>query len=398
MLIGIVGKPSCGKSTFFKAATLAEVEIASYPFTTIKPNHAVGFVKVKDPAREFGKVSNPRMGYILGEWRFVPVDLIDVAGLVPGAHEGKGLGKEFLNDLNQADALIHIIDVAGSINERGESVEPGSYDPADDVAFLEEELDYWYLDIMRKGWERFIRQAQQEKRPIAAALERQLSGLRVTEEMAKQAIREVELNPEEPAMWPEAKLLTLASILRRRSKPMMIAANKVDLPGAWENYERLKREFPHYHIVPCSADFELALREASKHGVISYIPGERTFTIKNEEGLNEKQKAALGVLRGFLEERGSTGVQEVLNHAAFDLLKYKPVFPGGVGKLEDSDGHVLPDCLLMPPQATALELAYRIHTDFGRHFVKAINYRTKLLMAKEHVLAPGDIVEIMATK
>jgi len=398
MLIGIVGKPSCGKSTFFKAATLAEVEIASYPFTTIKPNHAVGFVKVKDPAREFGKVSNPRMGYILGEWRFVPVDLIDVAGLVPGAHEGKGLGKEFLNDLNQADALIHIIDVAGSINERGESVEPGSYDPADDVAFLEEELDYWYLDIMRKGWERFIRQAQQEKRPIAAALERQLSGLRVTEEMAKQAIREVELNPEEPAMWPEAKLLTLASILRRRSKPMMIAANKVDLPGAWENYERLKREFPHYHIVPCSADFELALREASKHGVISYIPGERTFTIKNEEGLNEKQKAALGVLRGFLEERGSTGVQEVLNHAAFDLLKYKPVFPGGVGKLEDSDGRVLPDCLLMPPQATALELAYRIHTDFGRHFVKAINYRTKLLMAKEHVLAPGDIVEIMATK
>ena len=398
MLIGIVGKPSCGKSTFFKAATLAEVEIASYPFTTIKPNHAVGFVKVKDPAREFGKVSNPRMGYILGEWRFVPVDLIDVAGLVPGAHEGKGLGKEFLNDLNQADALIHIIDVAGSINERGESVEPGSYDPADDVAFLEEELDYWYLDIMRKGWERFIRQAQQEKRPIAAALERQLSGLRVTEEMAKQAIRELELNPEEPAMWPEAKLLALASILRRRSKPMMIAANKVDLPGAWENYERLKREFPHYHIVPCSADFELALREASKHGVISYIPGERTFTIKNEEGLNEKQKAALGVLRGFLEERGSTGVQEVLNHAAFDLLKYKPVFPGGVGKLEDSDGHVLPDCLLMPPQATALELAYRIHTDFGRHFVKAINYRTKLLMAKEHVLAPGDIVEIMATK
>jgi ribosome-binding ATPase YchF (GTP1/OBG family) len=216
--------------------------------------------------------------------------------------------------------------------------------------------------------------------------------------MAKQAIKELELNPEEPAMWPEAKLLALASLLRQRSKPMMIAANKVDLPGAWENYERLKREFPHYHIVPCSADFELALREASKHGVIAYVPGEKIFTIKNENILNEKQKGALGRLREFLETRRTTGVQEVLNHAVFDLLKYKPIFPGGVAKLEDSEGRVIPDCFLMPAEATALDFAFRLHTDFGKNFVKAINVRTKLPMAKEHVLAPGDIVEIMATK
>ena len=398
MLIGIVGKPSCGKSTFFKAATLAEVEIASYPFTTIKPNHAVGFVRVRDPARDFGKVSNPRMGFVLGEWRFAPVDLIDVAGLVPGAHEGKGLGKEFLNDLNQADALIHVIDVSGSVNEKGENVPLGSYDPANDVAFLEEELDYWYLDLMKKGWEKFIRQAQQEKRPIAAALEKQLSGLRVTEEIAKQAIKELGLDPEQPAGWPEGKLLPLASILRRRTKPMMIAANKADLPGAWENYERLKQKFPHYHIVACSADFELALREASKHGVISYIPGEKAFTLKNESSLNEKQKGALGALRTFLETRGSTGVQEVLNHAVFELLRYKPIFPGGVGKLEDSEGRVIPDCFLMEPDATALDFAFRLHTDFGKNFVKAINVKTKMPIGKDHVLEPGSIVEIMATK
>ena len=398
MLIGIVGKPSCGKSTFFKASTLAEVEIANYPFTTIKPNHAVGFVKVKDPARDFGKVSNPRMGFVLGEWRFAPVDLIDVAGLVPGAHEGKGLGKEFLNDLNQADALIHVIDVSGSVNERGENVPLGSYDPAGDVAFLEEELDYWYLDLMKKGWEKFIRQAQQERRPIAAALEKQLSGLRVTEEIAKQTIKELGLDPEQPASWPEEKLLPLASSLRRKTKPMMIAANKADLPGAWENYERLKKQFPTYHIVACSADFELALREASKHGVITYVPGERSFTIKNEASLNEKQKLALNALQQFLLQRGSTGVQEVLNHAVFDLLKYKPIFPGGVGKLEDSEGRVIPDCFLMPPEATALDFAFRLHTDFGKNFVKAINVKSRLPMAKDHVLAPGDIVEIMATK
>ncbi len=398
MLVGIVGKPSCGKSTFFKAATLAEVEIANYPFTTIKPNHAVGFVKVKDPAQAFGKVSNPRMGYVQGVWRFVPVDLIDVAGLVPGAHTGQGLGKEFLNDLNQADALIHVIDVSGSVNEKGEPVAPGSYDPAADIRFLEEELDYWYLDIMKKGWDRFVRQAQQEKRPMAQALEKQLSGLRVTEELAKQAMKELALDPARPASWTDEQLLGLASALRKKSKPMMIAANKADVPGAWESYERLKEEFADYHIVACSAELELALKEAAKHGLIGYVPGEKAFTLTDESKLNEKQRQGMAFIGKFLGERGSTGVQEVLNHAVFELLRYKPVFPGGVGKLEDSEGRVIPDCFLMEPDATALDFAYRLHTDFGKNFIKAINVRTKLPMAKDHVLEPGAIVEIMASK
>jgi len=397
MLVGIVGKPSCGKSTFFKAATLAEVDIANYPFTTIKPNHAVGFVRMPDPAKQFGKKSNPRVGFVMGDWRFAAVDLIDVAGLVPGAHEGKGLGKEFLNDLNQADALVHVIDVSGSINDRGEPVDLGSYDPVNDVKFLEEELDYWYLDIMKKGWDRFVRQSQQEKKPIANALERQLSGLRVTEEIAKQAIRDLNLNPEQPMLWTDENLLALASLLRKRTKPMMIAANKADVKGAWENYERLKQTFPDYHIVPCSAELELALREASKHNVIDYIPGEKSFTIKNEQ-LNDRQKQGLQFIKQFMDSHGSTGVQEVLNHAVFELLKYKPIFPGGVSKLEDSNGNVIPDCFLMPPETTALDFAFRLHTDFGKNFIKAINVKTKMPIGKDHILAPGDIVEIMANK
>ena len=396
MLVGIVGKPSCGKSTFFKAATLADIEIANYPFTTIKPNHAVGFVKVKDPAREFGKRSDPRVGFVHGDWRFVAVDLIDVAGLVPGAHEGLGLGKEFLNDLNQADALIHVIDVSGSVNEKGEPVAAGSYDSANDVAFLETELDHWYLDIMKKGWEKFVRQAMQEKRPIAAALEKQLSGLRVTEEMAKKTIKELDLDPERPDSWTDEQLLAVAKGLRTRSKPMMIAANKVDKVGAWEQYENLKDKFPEYHIVPCSAELELALKEAQKHGIIEYIPGEQEFTNKKE--VNEKQKAGLDFIQEFLEKRGGTGVQEVLNHAVFELLGYKPIFPGGVGKLEDSDGNVIPDCFLMEPAATALDFAFKLHTDFGKNFVKAINVRTKLPVGKDHILEPGSIIEIMTSK
>ncbi|MBU1112032.1 MAG: 50S ribosome-binding GTPase, partial [Nanoarchaeota archaeon] len=181
MFIGIVGKPSCGKSTFFKAATLAEVDIANYPFTTIKSNVGVAYLKQKDVAREFGKVSNPRDGYVLGEYRFIPVKLVDVAGLVPGAHKGHGMGLQFLDDLRQADVLIHVIDVAGTTNEKGETVEPGSYNPVEDIKFLETELDMWYLGILNKGWVKFARQVIQEKAKITVALAKQLSGLKVTE-------------------------------------------------------------------------------------------------------------------------------------------------------------------------------------------------------------------------
>ena len=142
MLVGVVGKPNVGKSTFFKAATLVEAETAPYPFTTIKANEGVGFVRVTDVAKEFNVKSNPKHGYVLKDERFVPVKMLDVAGLVPGAHLGKGLGNKFLDDLRQADVLIHVIDASGSTNEKGEIVKAGSYDPCNDVKFLEDELDY----------------------------------------------------------------------------------------------------------------------------------------------------------------------------------------------------------------------------------------------------------------
>src|SRR3989344_7203991 len=175
MLIGCVGKPSVGKSTFFKAATLAEAEIANYPFTTIKPNRGMGFVKMECIDKHFNKQCNPREGYCVEHNRFVPIEMLDVAGLVPGAHLGLGRGNQFLDDLRQADALIHVIDVSGSVNEKGESVEPLSYDPAEDIKFLEIELDMWYLGILQKGWDKFARQLQQERGKVSAALAKQLS-------------------------------------------------------------------------------------------------------------------------------------------------------------------------------------------------------------------------------
>ena len=398
MLIGIVGKPSSGKSTFFKASTLAEVEIANYPFTTIKPNHGTGFVKVDCVDKEFNVKCNPKFGYCIGGKRFVPVDMLDVAGLVPGAHEGKGMGSEFLNDLNQADALIHIIDISGSTDEKGEEVPTLSYDPANDIRFLETELDMWYLRLIKKGWEDFVKKTVQEKTELHKALVKHLSGLGVTETLVESLLKKLNVD-DDMKKWDDRILKGIAIELRKKTKPMIIACNKIDVPGAEKNFEKLKKEFKDYILIPCSAESELALREAAKRDLIDYIPGENEFKIKNEEKINEKQKKALEFIeQNVLKKHHTTGVQEVLDKAVFDLLKYITVFPGGVNKLQDQHGNILPDCFLMPQNSTALDFAFKLHTDIGNNFIKAIDVRSKKPVGKDHLLKNRDVIEIATSK
>jgi len=396
MLIGVVGKPSTGKSTFFKAVTLAEVEIANYPFTTIKPNHAVGHVRIDCADKDFQVQCNPRTGYCVDHKRFVPIELLDVAGLVPGAHAGAGMGSAFLDDLNQADALIHVIDVSGSTNEKGEAVNPGAYDPVNDVLFLEEELDLWYLRILNKGWERFARQVKQENANIYKAIAKQLSGLRVTEDIAKEVIKELAL-PEAIEAWSPEDLRRLASALRVITKPMIIAANKADVSTAKQNLVRLRQQFPEKVIIPCSAESELALKGAAKKGLIHYVPGDGEFRALTS--LHDAQEKALGFVREhILKEYGNTGVQKVMDTIVFDVLKMIAIFPGGVNKLADKDGNVLPDCFLMKGGSTALDFAFHLHTDIGKGFIRAIDVKTKRTVGKEHVLKNRDVVEIVTRK
>ena len=396
MLIGIVGKPNVGKSTFFKASTLAEVEIANYPFVTIKPNEGIGFVKIECSDKDFNEQCTPRTGFCINHKRFIPVQLMDVAGLVPGAHEGKGMGNQFLDDLRQADVLIHVIDVSGSTNEKGEQVASGSYDPVEDVKFLEIELDQWYLQILKKGWEKFARTVIQEKKQIGPALANQLSGLKVNEEIVEAAIEKLKLNKEKPQQWTDEELSKLATELRKRTKPMIIAANKIDLASGEKNVELLKKQFPEYVFVGCSAEAELALKEAAKKGIIEYIPGEKNIKIINENSLNEKQKQALHFIdTKILNKFGSTGIQQVLDKAVFELLGYIAIFPGGVNRLKDKEGRVLPDCFLLPAKSTALDFAYKLHTDFGKNFIRAIDVKTKRTVGKEHLLKHRDVVEIV---
>ena len=389
MLVGIVGRPNCGKSTFFKAATLVDVLIANYPFATIKPNRGIAYVKIKDLAREFGKISNPREGYVKGEWRFVPFELLDVAGLVAGASQGRGLGNEFLNDLSTADAFIHVVDMSGETDGEGKPSE--EYYPGNDIKIIETELDLWYLEILKKVWASFARTVEMQKKKFEEAVAKQFSGLKVSPDDVSYVLLQSKLNPEKPTSWSEEDLAKFSQMLRKHTKPMIIAANKMDRPKSKENLEKIKKEFD-YPIVECYAEGELALREADKNGVIEYIPGESNFLIKKE--INEKQKAALNGIKKIMDEYGSTGIQKILNNVIFDILKYVAVYPAGL-KLTDSKGNVLPDCFLMPPGSTALHFAYRLHTDIGNNFVKAIHIKTRQAVGKDYVLKNGDGLEIL---
>ncbi|MFH1631054.1 MAG: redox-regulated ATPase YchF [Candidatus Aenigmatarchaeota archaeon] len=394
MQIGLVGAPSSGKSTFFKAATMVDVAIASYPFTTIEPNTGIGFVRVPCADKELNVTCNPRYGFCHNHIRYVPINILDVAGLVPGAHEGKGLGNKFLNDLNQADVLIHIVDVSGTTNEEGKPTE--GHDPSITVNFLENEIDLWYSDILKKGLVKVAKQVQSQKGDIGKTLTDQMSSFKVTESMMDRSISKLSINKADPVSWTDEQTFKLAKELRKLTKPIVIACNKMDLPNSSKNYENLKKNFPDHTMIPCSADFELLLKMAAKNGVIEYYPGESDFKLLTPEKLNQKQLDALEKIREFMKTHQSTGVQDVLEKAVFEFLKYIAIFPGGMHKLGDKEGRILPDCFLMPPGTTAFNFANKIHTDLGKGFLFAMDVRKRLKIGKDHELKHRDVIEIIS--
>ncbi|HDQ59717.1 MAG TPA: redox-regulated ATPase YchF [Candidatus Woesearchaeota archaeon] len=375
---------------------MAEVAIAAYPFTTIEPNEGIGFVRI-DCVESFFKVKCiPKQGFCIDGQRFVPIKLLDVAGLVPGASEGKGLGNKFLDDLRQADVLIHIVDASGSTNEKGEPVPAGSYDPCNDIQFLETELNAWFSNIFKKGWAKFARQNVDNP---AKTIAEQFSGLKVNLEMVKKAIIKSELKDKKLKDWTEEDVEKFSGDLRFHSKPIIIAANKIDIPAAKANIEKLKEKFPDYVIVPCSAESELALREAARHELIEYVPGDCSFEVLKSKELSEKQKKALEfVQEKILSQWGATGVQKCLNTAVFDFLKYVAVFTGGVNKLSDAEGRILPDVWLMPPDSTPVDFAEKIHKDLADKFIRAIDVKTKQVIGREYKLGHLDVISIISGK
>ncbi len=401
MQIGIVGKPSSGKSTFFSSSTLIDVGIASYPFTTIEPNKGIGFVRVEDAGKFFGVISNPKHGFLVetekGPIRYVPVELIDVAGLVPGANEGKGLGNKFLNDLSQADALIHVVDASGSTDEEGKTVPTGSHDPCKDINFLEKEIELWFLKIIESNWAKFGKSPEKDFNKKVSLLAQNLSGVKILPTHIEKALRELSIDEKMFGDWTSTDKEKFATKCRHFSKPIIIAANKCDLPNAEENIKKMREAFPDKTIVPCSAASELSLRKAAKQNMVKYYPGWKNFEVLGE--INEKQKMGLETIKkNVLEKFDGTGVQQCLDTVVLNVLSYIPIFPGGTKGLTDKDGNIIPDCFLMKKGSTALDFAFMLHTDIGNGFIRAIDVKTKQIIGKEHELKYGDVIEIIFNK
>lgn len=397
-LLGIVGKPNTGKSTFFCAATLAPAEIANYPFTTIKPNRGVGYVRTPCVHEEFNVKDNPVNSLCLDGIRLIPVEFIDCAGLVPDAWKGRGLGNQFLDEIRKADALIHIVDASGGTDCEGRLCKAGEHDPIEDVRFLEREITMWMANILKRDWPKIARTAESETRDLFSMLEERLSGLAIRRSHMIEAVRKTGLNAEKATAWSEEDFLKFVDMLRRVAKPMLIAANKIDVPPAEENLERLKKL--DYLVVPCCAEAELALRRGAEKQLIDYRPGDCNFKILTPEKLTESQTKALETIREkILLKYGSTGVQDAINTAFFKLLNMITVYPvEDLEHLADHNGRVLPDAYLVPYGTTARQLAYLIHTELGEGFLYAVEARQRKRIGEDYPLKDGDVISIVSTK
>ncbi len=396
MLIGIVGKPNAGKSTFFNALTLANAQVANYPFTTVEANKGVAYVKTKCVCSELGVKCNPRQGFCIDGYRFIPVEVIDVAGLVPKAHEGRGLGNKFLDDLRQASVLIHVVDASGATDSEGNIVGLFKHDVVEDVRFLEEEIEMWFYKIFERHWDKLVRRVKSEGKDFVKYFAEHFSGLGFKEKDVLLALNSSGLDTD-VYKWSKEDLFNFTKNLRKISKPIIIAANKVDIEGTKKNVERLKEKYE--NVIPTSAMAELVLKKLSSRGAIKYIPGSRDFEVIDESMLDSKEKKALEIIERVLKEYGSTGVQQCIDTAVFKILNKIVVYPvEDENKFTDGEGNVLPDAYLMDKDSTPRDLAFRIHTDIGKGFIAAIDARTKKKLPSDEPLVDRSIVKIQFKK
>ncbi len=393
MQIGLLGKTNVGKSTFFSAATQTTAQIGNYPFTTIEPNVGIAYVKTTCACKHFAVSHNYPL--CVNGVRYIPIKMIDVAGLVPGAHEGKGLGNKFLDDARTSEVLIHVIDASGSTDIQGQSVPVGTHNPLEDVKFVEDEFDKWMKQILQREWQKLSRELESKSGKVIQAIAQRFSGLGIDEYDVESVLHGLNLQSKKPHDWNENDLDIFVKTLRKRTKPIIIAANKSDLCHDLGILNELKKMHP---TIACSAETELLLRKATKNGIIEYLPGAKSFKIKDGVTLNSQQQNALELAQKVISKLDGTGVQQTLDYACFDLLNLITVFPvEDETKLSNKNGEVLPDAKLLRQGSATKDLAKSIHQDLAKGFLFAIDAKTKQRVGAEHQLKNGDVIKIVST-
>jgi len=397
--IGLVGKTNTGKTTFFNAATLAGGEISTYPFTTKKPQHALGNAITPCVHTEFNLKDDPQNSKCIDGWRFIPIELIDLPGLIKDAWAGKGLGNQFLSVATQSDAILHVVDVSGSIDAAGRLTEVGNGDPIADVSDIEEELIMWYLKLLEGNRDKISKLILSEIEPVMAITD-VFKGIGVKENHVKDTLKVTGLEAKHFDNFDMHDSKKFAAYLRKISKPTLIVANKIDIPGAEKNFDRLREKFVDTIIIPASTDSELSLRKAEQKGLIKYVPGSEQFEILQKDKLNKKQLEALDfITQGILGEYMRTGVQFAINVTVFKLLKMNSIYPvGNPENLSDKKGHVLPDLILLKDGATVEDLAKEIHTDLTKGLLYAKDVRYGVRLPVNYQLRDRDIVSLVSAK
>ncbi len=388
--IALAGKPNAGKSTFYKAATMADVDVGNYPFTTIDANRGVTHVRTECPCLNRGErcgAENCRGGK-----RYVPVELLDVAGLVPGAHEGRGLGNQFLDELTNADVILHVVDASGGTDAKGEPVAVGEHDPVEDLQFVEREMDLWLASIVERNWESVERASRSPEFDLDEELAEILTGVGATELDVARTLREVDY-PADPIQWTDDHREALATEIRERSKPIVVVANKADVAPP-ENVQALKERTE--ATIPTTADGELALRRAAEAGAVDYDPGDPDFEVVGD--VSDQQATGLERIREVMAEHDGTGVQDALDRAVYDVLDQFTAYPvQDETHWTDGQGTVLPDAFLLPDGSTPLDLAYAVHSDIGEGYLHAVDAREHRRIGEDHELDEGDVVKVVST-
>jgi len=397
--IGIIGKTNAGKTTLFNSMTLQTAEVSNYPFTTKSPNTGIAQAVTLCVHKEFGVQDNPKNSKCEEGWRFIPIEVTDLPGLIKGAYMGKGLGNQFLSVAAQSDALLHVVDASGSVDKEGRVTETGIGDPIADFADVELELVLWYTKMFSSNMGKIAKAAKQPGADMGSAVAEVMQGIGVKKEHVNFALNEALLQGKDIESWTEKETQNFCWILRDVSKPTIIIANKMDLPNAAENFKKLREHYKDFIVVPTSGEAELSLRRAESKGYIKYVPGEERFDIMNPQELTDAQRTALAYIRRkVFGEYLRTGVQFALSITIFKLLKMNAIYPvADPEKLTDKSGNVLPDVYLLPAGSTLDDLARTVHTDLHKGLLYAVDVRTGIHLPTDYVLRDRDVLSIVST-
>ena len=395
--IGLIGKTNTGKTTFFNSATLSSEEISSYPFTTKSPISGIAHAITLCVHPEFKIQDNPNNSQCIDGWRYIPIELIDLPGLIKDAWKGKGLGNQFLSIAAQSDVLLHVVDASGGIDSTGQITETGKGDPISDFADIEEELTMWYHKILEGNREK-ISKVIRNGSDILTAITDLYRGIGVNKVHVKEALLVTELEDKQFDDFDMLDSKKFAYRLRKISKPTLIVANKIDVKGADKNFTRLRERYNDLIVIPVSGDSEFSLRRAEQKGLIKYSPGSEQFEIIKSDELNEKQINALDFIkRGIMGEYMRTGVQFAINVAVFKLLKMNSIYPVADEKnLADKNGKILPDLILLKDGATISDLAKEIHSDLTKGLLYGKDLRYNLRLPVDYQLRDRDVVSLVS--